>query len=117
MEVNTSRCCSKSAGSPRSRMTASPTCPSGGVDGDSTAQRHLMKSIALQGVAQKVTGPHLVRGARLPRADIVGENLRVLEGFGARLVLEQLRAGDGAVLVDEATFLQPTASLAGWKAD
>ena len=34
-----------------------------------------------------------------------------------RRILEQLRAGDGAVLVDEATFLQPTASLAGWKAD
>ena len=32
-------------------------------------------------------------------------------------ILAQLRAGDGAVLVDEATVLQPTASLAGWKAD
>ena len=34
-----------------------------------------------------------------------------------RRILAQLRAGDGAVLVDEATVLQPTASLAGWKAD
>ena len=34
-----------------------------------------------------------------------------------RRILERLRAGDGAVLVDEATFLQPTATLAGWKAD
>ena len=54
----------------------------------------LMKSIALQGVAQKVTGPHLVRGARLPRADIVGEYLQVLEGFGARLdLLDELALG------------------------